>query len=318
MLESGRDPIWLQQAPASETKTIAEAVALFIQSCRGNIKESTIRSYATTLAFLDGALPLDVVKVEYLEAHRATRKINARSWKKELIHIRALFKFCAERKYISENPAKLIRLPKVHDLVTLPFSRQDVAALLAACDRVSEDRYARGRARALVLTLLYSGLRISDTARLERAALEPTGHLVLEILKTGVAIKILLNPAAVKALTAMPATNAKYFFWDGRDLHSCIGDLSRLIEKLGKLTGIHAHPHRFRDTFAVEVLTTGSDMRTLQKLLGHKSIRTTERHYAQFVAAHQALLDNAAALLDFERSGRPLLLDSLHNRRRNA
>ena len=58
-------------------------------------------------------------------------------------------------------------------------------------------------------------------------------------------------------------------------------------------------PHRFRDTFAVELLLCGEDIRTVQLLLGHTSLRTTERHYSPFVSAFQQRLDRATAKLKF-------------------
>jgi integrase/recombinase XerD len=180
--------------------------------------------------------------------------------------------------------------------------------------------YVRRRARALVYTLLYSGLRISDVAALERSALDTaTRHLTLRVLKTGVRQKVLLHPNAAAALTSLPAQHPKYFFWTGNgDIETCIKNLRRTVQRLGTIAKVHAHPHRFRDTFAVELLTNGADIRTVQQLLGHTSVRTTEKHYAHFVAAHQALLDSAAATLDFERgNGGPLLVHTGGNRRRN-
>jgi integrase len=185
-----------------------------------------------------------------------------------------------------------------------------------------EDAYIRQRARALVWALIYSGLRVGDVAQLRRAQLEPSGHLVLRVEKTGVPLKVLLHADAIRDLESLPANggNTKYFFWTGRGKVSTItGSLRRTIDRLGKLAGVHAHPHRFRDTFAVELLTQGADIRTVQKLLGHESVRTTELHYAHFVKAHQDLLDRATATLDFRpKPARPLLVKPVKNRRRNA
>ena len=72
------------------------------------------------------------------------------------------------------------------------------------------------------------------------------------------------------------------------------------MQRLGAIAKVKAQPHRFRDTFAVELLTNGVDIRSVQLLLGHKSVRTTEKHYADFVAAHQALLDSAVSTMNFQ------------------
>jgi integrase len=58
---------------------------------------------------------------------------------------------------------------------------------------------------------------------------------------------------------------------------------------VAKLNG--AHPHRFRDTFAVELLKSGTPMEDVSILLGHSSIKVTEKHYAPWVSARQNRLD---------------------------
>jgi integrase len=188
---------------------------------------------------------------------------------------------------------------------------------LRGCDQVASDDpaetpFVRQRARALVLVLLYSGLRISDVARLRRASLNPqTGYLTLKVMKTGVRLKILLNADVVGQLERLPAVDGagEFYFWSGRSaLYTCVGNLRRTLRRVGKIAGVHCHPHRFRDTFAVELLTEGADIRTVQLLLGHSSVQTTERHYAHFVASHQRLLDDATARLDFREGLRPVVL----------
>ena len=62
---------------------------------------------------------------------------------------------------------------------------------------------------------------------------------------------------------------------------------------------IKGQPHRFRDTFSVSLLSKGEELRTVQLLLGHTSVKTTEKHYAPFVESFQRVLDAATAKLDF-------------------
>jgi len=64
------------------------------------------------------------------------------------------------------------------------------------------------------------------------------------------------------------------------------------------LAGIKdGHPHRFRDTFAVELLLSGVPLERVSVLLGHSSIKVTERHYAPWIRARQEQLES-----DLERS----------------
>jgi integrase/recombinase XerD len=309
--------------PAAKALTVSAAVEAYLSDCSARkLARSTLRSYTDVLrAFAKhaGNRGISQVDATLVRSFRAGRDVTVRTQRKEIEHLRAFCAFCLSNRWIAENPAKKIKPPRVEDLATLPFSEEEVQQLLSACDRLRSDQK---RARALLLTLLYSGLRVGDVAQLRRARLEKSGHLVLRTEKTGAPVKVLLHEDARTALRALPAPggNPAHFFWTGKGkTSSIVGSLRRTVDTVGKIAGIHAHPHRFRDTFAVELLTHGADIFTVQRLLGHESVKTTQKHYAHFVAAHQALLDSAAAKLDFRPpAARPLLVDALKNRRRDA
>jgi site-specific recombinase XerD len=309
--------------PAAKTLTAAKAVKAYLADCAArHLAASTLRSYTDVLeAFVDhiGNRPVSQVDADSIRAFRAHRKVTPRTQRKEIEHLRAFCAFCVANRWMPENPAKLVKPPRIDDVATLPFTEEEVRDLLAACERLRSDQK---RARALLLVLLYTGLRIGDVAQLRRARIEKTGHLVLRAEKNGVPVKVLLHDDARTALQSLPAPggNPVHFFWTGKGkVSSIVGSLRRTVERIGELAGVHAHPHRFRDHFAVSLLTGGADMRSVQKLLGHDSIRTTEKHYAHFVPAHQALLDSATARLDFTPPRpRPLLVDPLQHRKRNS
>lgn len=311
---------------------LSKAVDAFLADARArNLKLNTILGYERTLFRLREALPVNVrvpsVDVSALDRFRRSRQIAPRSSATELQILRTFFGWCHEREWVERNPARQLRMPRVDDVATLPFTAEEIEKLIAATDRIfstnaRETPYIRARARAMVYALLYSGLRISDVSLLRRAALdESTRHLTLRITKTGVPLKVQLHPDAVQALVTLPAQNPEYFFWTGRGAPDrCAKNMWRTIKRLGALAGVeNAHPHRFRDTFAVDLLTHGADIWTVQELLGHESVKTTQKHYAHFVVAHQARLDAATATLDFEpKTRRPVLMHPLQNRSGNA
>jgi integrase/recombinase XerD len=150
-----------------------------------------------------------------------------------------------------------------------------------------------------VILLLYSGMRISDAIRLKRSRVDKKGRLMIRMMKTGGALYVRLPEAALQALAAVPI-ESEYFLWTGKSkLSTAVGSARRTIGCLGRLTEIPAHPHRFRDTFSVELLKTGASLRTVQLLLGHTSIKTTEKHYAPWVQDFQKQLDEATSKLKF-------------------
>jgi integrase len=181
----------------------------------------------------------------------------------------------------------------------MPFSHDEAIQLIAACERMKDGE----RLKALVLTFLYSGLRISDVIKLERAKLEVDGRLLLRMEKTGHPVYVRLPEDCMSALAALPMTGA-HFFWDGKiRVESATGMVRNDLHDVGLVAGVSdCHPHRFRDTFSVQLLLSGADIRDVQKLLGHTSLATTERHYAPWVQAMQAKLDLATAKLNFGRT----------------
>ena len=334
LLESGQES---DVAPDQSVVTVDRAARDYLTELAArNLKPATIVSYKQTLENLVKVAPgpLSAFDVSRLSAIQQARSRPAsetetgrkpRTMRKELEHLRAFFAWCQDRKWITDNPAKRVRMPLVEDVATLPYTPAEVARLIEATNNIASTNsektpYIRKRARAVVYALLYSGLRISDVATLRRAALDPvTRHLTLRTTKTGVPVKVQLHPDACAALLSLPAQNPEYFFWTGRgQIERCAKNMWRTVQRLGTLAGVHAHPHRFRDTFAVELLTHGADIRTVQQLLGHESVRTTEKHYAHFIAAHQQILDSATAKLDFTKPAAPVLMHTLKNRRRNT
>jgi integrase len=146
----------------------------------------------------------------------------------------------------------------------------------------------------MVLLLRYSGLRMQDAACLERARLK-NGKLFLYTQKTGTPVNCPLPPGVASALNDLPKVHPDYFFWDGRsERETTVKSWNRVFRKMFRsaepaIEG--GHPHRFRDTFAVSLLLKGVELSHVSILLGHASIKVTERHYAPWVKARQEQLE---------------------------
>jgi len=184
------------------------------------------------------------------------------------------------------NPARVLKAPKVTQRPTLPFEDADVERILDAADQISSWGTFGPKARAMVLLLRYSGLRMQDAACLERARLKD-GKLFLYTQKTGTPVNCPLPPVAVRALNELSNAHPDYFFWDGRsERETTVKSWNRVFRKMFRsaeppIEG--GHPHRFRDTFAVSLLLKGVELTHVSILLGHASIKITERHYAPWV-----------------------------------
>jgi integrase/recombinase XerD len=294
--------------------TVASAVKEYLDDCAArHLAPSTVTSYRNVLVpfghYCENRNLRQVrgLRLDEFRGFRAYREVSVKTQRKEIEHLRAFCAFCVQHGWLKENYAKLLRMPEDDGPVTMPYERDEVASLLAACDQMTNfheanAERARKRARALVLLLLYGGLRISDAVRLERSRVDKSGRILMYAMKTGVPLYVKLHPDCLSALAELPI-ESPYFLWSGKSkITTATGSARRTVACISRISGVRARPHRFRDTFAVELLLAGEDIRTVQLLLGHKSIKTTEKHYAPFVRRFQQRLDAATAKLHFDPS----------------
>ena len=168
------------------------------------------------------------------------------------------------------------------------------------------------RIRALTELMRWMGSRIRDAVTLERNRLahdSATGiwSVMVYQKKTGDPVYCPIPPDVAEALRTIPAsqkgnTNDKYFFWTGSGLpKTIVSNWQRSYGKLFRLTAIkepggepkRCHPHMLRDTFAVESLLAGMRLEEVSTILGHSSVRITEKHYMPWVRARQASLNQS-------------------------
>jgi len=154
--------------------------------------------------------------------------------------------------------------------------------------------------------LRYSGLRIGDALRLTddptpvvvgaRFTVPP--HIIgnrvfLYTQKTGTNVYVPMPPEFFEALNQVEKLGKRYYFWSGNGkLETRVGNFERTLKSMFANAGIsNGHAHRFRDTFAVELLVKGVPMDAVSVLLGHSSIKITEKHYSPWVKARQDQLE---------------------------
>ena len=98
-------------------------------------------------------------------------------------------------------------------------------------------------------------------------------------------------------LEATPRVTETLYFWNGESgPEAIVGYWQKRLHDLFERAGVEKGPtnavsHRFRDTFAVKLLERGTSIETVSVLLGHKSIRITEKHYNPWVRSRQELLE---------------------------
>jgi integrase len=294
----------LPSRPESEPLSIVAACEDFLSDAgaRG-LRDSTCYKYRLLFGQMKnfardtGLRFLREFDISALRKFRASWRNRNFSAQKKLESLRTFFRFAQANGWIADNPAAKLESPATRRPQILPFTREDMMRILAACDAYG-DHYGRAgwenarRLRALVLLLRYAGLRIGDAVSLSRDRIAD-GKLFLYTAKTGTPVWCPLPDSVIQTLEAVRSTNAKYFFWTGESkLKSAVGDWQRSLKKLFTLAEVSGgHAHRFRHTFAVELLLAGVPIERVSVLLGHSSTRITEKHYAAWVRARQEQLE---------------------------
>jgi integrase/recombinase XerD len=298
-----------------EPATIKAAVARFLSSKKNeNLAESTLDKLKTifekqflTWATSAGLCYLSEITTAHLEEFRDTWKDRALAKKKKQERLIGFFYYCIRLGWINENPAVRLGRIKADGPPTDYFPKEEFDAIIDATyiyqpKGWTECRNQPTRLRTLTWLMRWSGLAIRDAVTLERWRLNEKDELLLYRAKTGNPVYVPLPKHVADSLRSIPpgpTPNPRYFFWSGNGSpKSVVGNWQRSFRRLFELSNIQhedgrakrCHPHMLRDTFAVEMLLAGVPLEQVSMLLGHKSVKITEKHYAPWVKARQEQL----------------------------
>lgn len=232
-------------------------------------------------------------RLEELRKWRASWPNRNLSALKKLEFVRCFLRFAHDAGWVLENAARKLKSPKITGRPTMPFTSEEMVAILKALDGYGQEGSRnRRRMRALVLLLRHSGLRIGDAVTLSRERVNGD-KLFLYTSKAGTPVYCPLPPFAIVALDAAIGEHERFYFWTGNGKpKSIISDWQEKLKRLFESAKLaNGHAHRFRDTFATELLLAGVPLERVSILLGHSSIRITERHYAPWVRSRQEQLE---------------------------
>jgi len=276
-----------------------------------HLSKETVKKYTLLLrrlkefAALRSIDSFSAITTDHVRMFRETWKLSPRTAMKHLELLKSFFRFATENKWIPENVAKPVRAPKPKDTQAMPFTQEEMKRIYEACDMIDPSfghhRYADGITRdellTFILVLRYSGLRIGDTSLLDTDRVQD-GRIFLYQQKTGQHVYAPLPPMLIERLSAIRLRHGKYFFVAGDSFDpEIVSEIWRnKIARVCKMAGIEkGNPHRFRHTFAVELLLAGTPLATVSMLLGHTSIKTTERHYSAWTRSRQQHLEAEVA-----------------------
>jgi integrase/recombinase XerD len=229
---------------------------------------------------LEAVERIDIVR--YFQALR-TAGISARSVARALAAIRGLFRFLVSERHLKRDPTENIENPKLWSNLPKSMQPAEVEALLRAPDRTTTE----GQRDAAMLELLYAtGLRVSELIRVRIEDLVMDAGFLRTIGKGSKERIVPFGESAKEAIVAFMEQGRRELDTKG-DPHLFLSRRGRpmsrqsfwmKIVRYAREAGITAHisPHVLRHSFATHLLENGADLRSVQMMLGHSDISTTQ------------------------------------------
>ena len=216
------------------------------------------------------------------------KELSKSSIERKISTLKSFFKFLYRRGIIADNPARMLKFPKKEKYLPNVFNVDDIFTLLDLPDKSTP----MGMRDALILELLYgTGVRVSELVGLDRSMIDLQG---MRILVLGKGKKERIVPLAPELISLIKDYYKVMYdiVSEGRVVESDALIINRLgtrmtdrtirrvVEAYLKKAGLPLDysPHSFRHTFATHLLEGGADLRSIQELLGHESLATTQKY----------------------------------------
>jgi len=224
----------------------------------------------------------------------AAAGLSERTVARRLSALRQFYRFLLREGVRADDPTEQLESPRLPGVLPKYLTESEVDALLAAAELQPEGRAERMRA---ALEILYcTGLRVSELLALPRTALAGGAELLLVRGKGGRERVVPLSDAARAAAAPLLVTRGRWLF-PGRDPKRALTRQGfarglKLVALDAGLDPARVSPHVLRHSFASHMLARGADLRSLQLLLGHADIATTQI-YTHVLAQRLQLLVEA-------------------------
>ena len=249
------------------------------------------RDFNDFQVFLNESGNGDYLKLEHRDVRVYLAFLNEKDYSRNTISrkiasLRAFYQFLLKEEVIDENPFTYVHLKKKNAKLPRFFYEKEMAALF---DAVKGDEPLQQRNRAILEVLYGSGLRVSECAGLKLSDIDWSGGVLLVFGKgnkeryvpfsehAAVAMKGYLADGR-KRLTAKQETVNPQLFVNSRGGALTARGIEYILDQIIQKSSLDSqiHPHMLRHTFATHLLNNGADMRTVQELLGHVNLSSTQ------------------------------------------
>ena len=208
-----------------------------------------------------------------------SKKINPRSIQRHISSAKGFFKFLKKNNVVNSSPFELITAPKIPNNLPEVLSPEDVEQLL----KFKPTSVIEIRDLAIIELIYSSGLRVSETININLNDFEEDMSF-LRILGKGAKTRLVpvgkyaksaINEWLIERNKIINSTDALFLNLRGKRIS--IRSVQLRLRKMALKQGLAPiHPHMLRHSFATHMLESSGDLRTIQELLGHSSLSTTQ------------------------------------------
>jgi len=253
---------------------------------------------------VEGEIPTDPLVIRSFLASLYREKLRKVTVSRKVAALRSFYRYLLREGVVAVNPAALVQLPRCEKYIPVVLSADEMLALLQV--QFAED--AAGRRDRAMIELFYSaGIRLSELTGLNLEDIRFQEGLVKV---RGKGRKERIVPFGRPALQAIEAYLQKRrellkegtggkgeeaLFLSTRGKRMNPRGVARVVERVVRQSGIgrKISPHALRHTFATHLLDAGADLRSIQEMLGHKSLSTTQKYTSVSVSRLMEIYDRA-------------------------
>lgn len=219
----------------------------------------------------------------YLMYLKDTKKDNNSSIDRKLSAIRGFYKYLANNKVVKNNVFSLVSGPKKSKRLPRFFEYNELEELFDACDLGT----SLGQRDRLLLEMLYAtGVRVSELVNIKVSDIDEVGHSILVLGKGnkeryvtyGDYCSEILDLYLSDGYLKLNTNKSCYLFLNNNGGNLTDRGVRYILDRIIKHTSIQKNisPHMIRHSFATHLLNEGADLLSVQKLLGHESIKATQ------------------------------------------
>ena len=276
---------------------LTSAIADYLGSLiRRNESEHTLRNYGADLeefaAYFspEGADPpalaeFDLLGLREWLSHLYEREQKPATIRRKMASLRGFFRYLSLERRVTSNPARLLRLPKIPKSLPLVPNAEVTNALVDGAARVDLEQPYPKRDRLLFEILYGCGLRISEAVGLNTDDIDRTERWLRVRGKGKKERQVPYGSKAAEALEAYlqdrsPSDESRALFLNHRGKRITDRGARNIVKFYATYVAGDSsiHPHTLRHAFATHLLSDGADLRSIQELLGHARLSTTQKY----------------------------------------